>query len=155
MRKLFATTFAITAMLSLVVGIAFAWTSSASSSNSIGYGSLQVGVDAAQTSNQLYPTGAPIRVLTGSIINNTPTNPGIAVRVDGANPGTFQHTGVSGEGCSGAIAGQVVQTDGNFVQPGGNAGGGFAIDVTIATDASNECQGETLNYNYTVNVTTD
>ena len=85
MRKIFGLTFAFSAILALIVGVAFAWTAStAATPSSATGGTLSVApYGAAGTNNQLYPTGNPISVLTGAIQNNTLANPGVSVYITG------------------------------------------------------------------------
>lgn len=150
MRKLFLSTIGISAILTLSLGIAFAWTSTATNS---GYtasgGSLSVAiVNDAYTGNVLYPTGTPIAVLTGQIQNNTPANPGIGVYITG---GTV--TGITQPLCasSGAVA---VSDSGWLILPGGWTGGAWSASLTMPVGAPDACQGLAFSYNVNVAVAT-
>jgi len=148
-RKIFGLTFAFSAILALIVGVAFAWSAStAATTSSATGGTLSVApYGAAPTSNQLYPTGNPIAVLTGQIQNNTPANPGVNVMINSSNPGAV----VLANTC--ASSGQVVATDTSQVAPG-NAGGGWEVDLTMPGNAPDSCKGAPLPFAYTINVVT-
>jgi hypothetical protein len=153
-RKLFAGTFALSAVLALIVGVAFAWTTSSSSSDSSTAGALNVtlyGVNG--TSNALYPNATMTTVLTGQINNQTAANPGIAVHIADA-PGTVSITD-AGACPTAYLSGQVVRTDNSLVQPSGPAGGGWAVQLAMATDAPDTCQSAIVAYTYTINTTTN
>jgi hypothetical protein len=150
MRKLFLAIMSVSAVAVLLGGVAFAWTTTASGGYTTATGSLNVSLyNVAYTSNVLYPTGAPIEVVTGEIINNTPNNPGIAVRITDGNI-----TGISAPEC-GVSDGGVAVTNGNPVAAGGNYGGGWAAYLKMWTGAPNSCEGGSISYTVNIDVTTN
>ncbi len=150
MRKVFLTIIGVSAALTLVLGVAFAWTSTASFSDNASAGSLSVAVyGAANTSNQLYPTNNPIAVVTGAIQNNTPANPGINVYLTG---GSVSSGGGYYDACY--MSGSVGSINNTQVPPGGNAGGAWTAFLTMPGNAPDGCQGATIPYNVTLNVAT-
>ena len=150
MRKLFLAIMSVSAVAVLLGGVAFAWTTTASGGYTTATGSLNVSLyNVAYTGNVLYPTGAPIEVVAGEIQNNTPANPGIAVRITG---GTV--TGISAPAC-GVSNGGVGVTDGSWVAAGGYAGGGWAAYLTMPNWAPDSCQGGSISYTVNVNVDTN
>jgi hypothetical protein len=150
MRKLFLTIMSVSAAAVLLGGIAFAWTTTASGGYTTATGSLNVSLyNVAYTGNVLYPTGAPIEVVAGQIQNNTPANPGIAVRITGGNI-----TGISAPAC-GVSDGGVGVTNGSWVAQGGNYGGGWAAYLTMWTGAPDSCQGGSISYTVNIDVNTN
>ncbi len=157
MRKVFSLVFVATATLAIVVGVAVAWTSSATQSYTTPAGSLAVAIaDDHYTGNKVYPTGTDIFVLYGRIQNNTPADPGIAVQIIG---GSVDVTNAGVPTCdsfrvAGGITGNLSVQDSSFVSPGGNVGGQWYANLHMNTDAPNACQGQTISYDVIVNAGT-
>jgi len=157
MRRVFSLVFVTTATLAVLVGVGLAWTSSAGGSFQASSGSLSVALDFSNggygyIGNAVYPTNSPINVLKGQIKNNTPANPGIAVA---ATTGSVNVTGASNVACNyGTITGDIVVTNNAPVPPGGVIGDEWYARLTMTTAANNDCQGNTISYDVTVNVTT-
>ncbi len=161
MRKLFATTFGLSALLALLIGAAvYAWTGSASSNFSTTTGKISVALhNVIPTGNKVYPTNSFIAVLTGEIQNDTQANPGIAVHITGGSVSNITSNAGPGSPCNvfinaSGVIGQVVVTNGGSVGPGGAAGGGWRADLAMGPSAPNDCQDRTLSYTVTVNVAT-
>ncbi len=164
MRKLFATTFGLSALLALLIGAAvYAWTGSANGNFNATTGRLGPFALAnfSNTGNQVFPTGDFINEQNGQIRNNTSANPGIAVHITG---GSVSNVSSSSVQCNSFIAndglgkpgidGQVRVTDSSNVGPGGQAGGGWGADLRMKTNAPVDCQAQLLSYTVTVNVAT-
>ncbi len=156
MRKLFMGTLITSLLGALVVGAALAWTGSAVENYNTSAGTLSVAlysVDA--TGNAVYPTASAIYVLQGGIQNNTPANPGIAVSVQtGGAAGSVAVVSTT-DGCQGYLSGDVDLLNSSFVGPGGgNADNLWAAWLSMAENAPDICQGDTININVTVNVET-
>ena len=157
MRKVFPLVFVATATLAIIVGVAVAWTSTATQSYTTPAGSLSVAIaDDHYTGAKVYPTGTDIFVLYGRIQNNTPADPGIAVQITG---GSVNVTNAGVPTCdsfrvAGGITGNVSVQDSSLVSPGGNVGGLWYANLHMNTDAPDACQGQTLSYNVIVNVGT-
>jgi len=149
MRKLFLTVIAVSAAMTLVLGVAFAWTSSATNSYTATAGSLSVAIaNDSYTGNQVYPTASWINVVNGQIKNNTLANPGVNVFIaGGAVTGTGNFTYCH-------MAGNLRVIDGSQVAPGGNVGGWWGADLAMAGDSPNDCQGATIGYDVRVDVST-
>lgn len=150
MRKLFMTIIGLSAVLTLALGVAFAWSETATGGPyAVGTGDLSVAIYNPQaTGNLLYPTGNAIEVAYGNIQNNTLANPGIAVQATG---GFID--GITAPEC-GVSDGGVLITDNSFVQPGGFAGDLWRASLTMPTWAPNTCQAGSISYTVHVNVAT-
>jgi hypothetical protein len=156
MRKAFIIAFTVTALLALVVGGVFSWTTTASVSQDTPAGTLSADlINLADTGNYLYPTGAGIEVLTGDVRNLTPGNPGISIYATSGSVGNFV---TSNEGvCPGASNfgnGGVAFDNQNYIAPGGNWGDHWHAYAYMATNAPNGCQGVNVGYDVTVNLST-
>jgi hypothetical protein len=149
-RKLFLTIIGLSAILTLALGVAFAWSETATGGPyEVGTGDLSVAIYNPQaTGNLLYPTGSAIEVAYGNIQNNTLPNPGIAVKATG---GFID--GISVPPC-GVFDGGVSITDDSWVPPGGSAGDVWRASLTMPTWAPNSCQAGSISYTVHVNVTT-
>ena len=150
MRKVFLTIIGVSAALTLVLGVAFAWTSTANTGpQSAQAGALSVATyNVVPTGNELYPTGNPIAVLTGQIQNNTTANPGVNVYLTSGSvvfPNTIHPC---------ADSGSVAITDASQVAPGGYTGGGWTASLTMGTGAPDLCQNATQGFSVDVNVAT-
>lgn len=156
MRRLFAATFGISAMLSLIVGVAFAWTANTGKiDSSADVGELKVDVaQVKQSNNKLYPTGSPITILTGKIRNNTAANPGIDVMINANDPGSVNYLADTLACSTTHLGGNVTAIDNSPVAPGGQVGGEWAVNLVMASGAPDSCQGETISFQYQINVTT-
>jgi hypothetical protein len=155
LRKIFALVFAVTTTVGVIVGVAVAWTSSASDNFTASAGTLSVALDFSggygYIPNQVYPTNQPINVIKGRIKNNTPANPGIAVAITG---GSVVVNNTSNGACNySTITGDVVVTNGASIPPQ-TVGGEWYGRLTMGTGANDSCQGNTINYTLTVNVAT-
>lgn len=156
MRKLFSATFLVTAALAAIVGIGVAWTSSATGGTTATAGSLSVALDSSGSGygalpNLVYPSGLWTNVFVGQIKNNTPTNPGIAVTITGGSVGNI----VANQGCNySAITGNLAVTNIGPIPAGGAIGGQWYAQLNMSGAASDACQGATISYDVTVNVTT-
>jgi hypothetical protein len=149
MRKFFMTIIGGSAILTLALGVAFAWSATAATGlQNAPTGGLSVATYNVQpTGNDLYPTGNPIAVLTGQIQNNTTANPGVNVYLTGGSI-TFNPS----HPC--ADSGSVAITDGSQVAPGGSTGGGWTASLTMGTGAPDSCQNTTVPFTAVVNVLT-
>ena len=146
MRKLFMSIIGISAILTLALGVAFAWSAStAPYAATAQAGALSVALfNVNATANELYPTNTPIDVLTGGITNNTPANPGIPVYVkDGSVSST--NTCLS--------AGSLTPNNQAWVAPG-QSGDLWTVALTMPAGAPDSCQGTAVAYQVVVNVNT-
>jgi hypothetical protein len=132
----------------LALGVAFAWSTTASGSYSVGTGQLSVAlVNVADAGNLLYPTNTPILVATGNIQNNTLANPGIAVAGNGGSVDTISNGAYCG------ITDGGVTTGGGWVAPGFSTGT-WSAALTMNPFAPNDCQNIPISYAVHVNVVT-
>ncbi|MDR3632501.1 MAG: hypothetical protein P4L84_01625 [Isosphaeraceae bacterium] len=149
MRKLFMSIIGISAILTLALGVAFAWSTTGVGTYSVGTGQLSVAlVNPANAGNLLYPTNTPIVVATGNIQNNTPANPGIAV----AGNGGFID-GITDAAYCGITDGGLT-TGGGWIQPAGYQNGTWSASLTMNPFAPNDCQNIAIGYTVHVNVVT-
>jgi hypothetical protein len=151
-RKFFAGALSISTLLAMVMGVAVAWNSATGDTpGQASAGVLSVSAyNAYSTGNNLYPTGNPIAVLRGGISNNTAANPGVAVRVEGANPGDVTITGNGG--CVGT--GDVARLSNGLVNPQTSLGDLWEVSITMPSNSPTGCQGALIDFTYTVNVET-
>lgn len=158
MRLLFAVTTLVAAAAALIIGSAVAWTSSTTANGQqASAGTISVATyDIQSTGSQLYPTGIPIQVLKGGITNNTTANPGIAVHVRDPLTGSVSNLSASGSCSPTDISSTSVnRTDGSAINPGGvSLSNLWAVSLTMATGANDNCQGQTFTFDVTVNVET-
>ncbi len=157
MRKFFASAFGLTLTIALAVGVVLAWSGQAT--NVAPYtaqaGSISVSLaEVNSVNNTVYPTGSATKVLTGKIANNT-GNPGVPVWI---SSGSVAVTNAGVAACDsfrvgGGITGSVTPTDQGYVNPG-TQGGAWDAFLKMNTNAPEECQGQTLTYNVTINVNT-
>ena len=156
MRRLLAATFAISMAGVLLVGAALAWTSTLSTTRKATIGILDVKLaNVVDTGNKLYPGQCcSITVATGSIVNDTPKDPGIAVHVTSARamptppgPSGCLPPGPLGIGIRGSVDVPV-----GAIPPGGFVDWGAFL--TLSTAARNECQGQSVNYVVTFDLST-
>lgn len=157
MRRFFPSVFLVTATLAVIVGVGVAWTSSATGPATASAGSLSVALDASNPgygpiANQVYPSGSWTNVFVGQIKNNTPANPGIPVSITG---GSVVVTGASNGACNySTISGNLAVTNVGPIGPGGVIGGEWYAQLNMSSAANDSCQGNTINYDITVNVAT-
>lgn len=145
MRKLFGATFGIAAILSLVVGVAFAWTSqTASVEQTAQAGAISVALGGTEATNTpVYPGGGWTHVRSGTLVNNS----GIGVSM------TNGTAGILGSTCDYEnVSGQLRVVD-SYVAPN-TTGGKWEVDVAAESDWNNSCQGSEIRYLVTVDVTT-
>ncbi|MCO5203379.1 MAG: hypothetical protein M9925_16985 [Chloroflexi bacterium] len=158
MRKIFMGTMFASFLSAIVIGGALAWTGSATTNYAATSGSISVALaNAAYTSNQIYPTGSTINLVSGQIQNNTAANPGVAVAITGGTLTNFSSdNGVCNAwlALGGAWTGSVGVSDGSAVNPGGNVGGGWVAGVSVHPTMVNDCQNKNFTYDVTINVTT-
>lgn len=141
MRKFFASAFGLSLTAALVLGAAFAWSASTSGNFNAAMGTVSIGFhNYAPTGNAIYDGAGLTVVETGDFLNNTPTNPGLALHLLSGSI-----TGVSASGCEAYMGSGVGITDGSFVNPGGNWGGGWAASLSIV-GSPDVCQGVGVNY---------
>ncbi len=163
-RKLFATTFAISMLGVLLVGGVLAWTSTVSTSRTGTLGTLKVELaDVRDTGLKLYPdTNTPLA--TGQIVNKTPRDPGVAVHVTSARveiPDVVRAGRRFPQPCTrpflltqGTVTGSVIVDLGvTPIQPLGGFSG-WAARFILSKDSSNECQGVQFNYNVVFDLST-
>jgi hypothetical protein len=156
MRKGFFIAFTVTALLALVVGGVFSWTTTASTYGDTPAGTLSADlINMADTGNALYPTGTGIEVLTGDVRNLTPANPGISIWATSGSVGNFvtsDQTNCPGPSYIGN--GGVTFDNQNYIAPGGNWGDHWHAFAYMATNAPNACQGVNVGYDVTINLST-
>ncbi len=157
MRKLFIATFSMSLLGVLLVGAALAWTArvTAPSVNAF-IGKLAVALpneSFASTGKKLYPGVGRIPVTTGKIVNNTPSDPGVAVKVTDASISFPNAPLFPAQECAGFIGGDVDVDTNTPVGPGGGALG-FTVFLSLASNAPNSCQGKTVTYSLTFNLKT-
>jgi hypothetical protein len=156
MRKAFVVAFTVTALVALVVGGVFSWTTTASVGQDTPAGSISADlINLADTGNYLYPTGSGIEVLTGDVRNLTPANPGISIYATSGSVGSFltsDNTNCPGPSYFGD--GGVTFDNQNWIAPGGNWGDHWHAYALMSTGAPNACQGVNVGYNVTINLTT-
>ena len=142
-------------LAALVVGAVLAWTGSTSGSSTASAGSVSIAFDSyTATGNKVVPTGVDIQVAYTGFTNTGD----ISVAPDASNPGSATVTGTNSASCgSGEFnAGAVTVGPNNGYVPPGNTSGGdaFRVWLNMNTAANQACQGETIYYNVTINVTT-
>ncbi len=164
MRKLFAGVFGVSVLLAVLVGAAFAWTSSTPAHTYVNHAGT-LSVDLANVTyypnngspNQVYPTGNWIPVLQGQIVNNTPANPGIPVHITGGTVDTFTspNSNCLAALSAGFLHGKIDNINGASVAQGGGVGGWWDAYLMLQTNTpNNDCQGNNINYNVVIDVST-
>ncbi len=148
MRKFLGSAFALTLTGALVVGLAFAWTGTASSSASpstIGSISVSLVIDSY--------TGLPLlpnvnqQTAAGRVANNT----GVTVAMTGGSI-----TGINvpaNTGCNAYLGGSIVVTDSSGIATA-TTGGGWNSYLALSSSTPNPCQGLGVDYTINVDVTT-
>jgi hypothetical protein len=102
----------------------------------------------------MYPTNQPTAVLRGGLANNTPANPGINIMLDDANPGSVTIVDDSNGGNC-VLSGDVAALSFAQVAPGGGVANNlWDVVLTMGSNALDSCQGDTISYDYTLNVET-
>ncbi len=157
MRKLFIGTMVVCLLGALTIGAVLAWNGSATSPRSATAGSVSIAFNSyAPTANPVIPNDTDILVATTGFTNNGD----IAVKPNAVSPGSASVTGTSaGSNCT---AGNfltprpnTVGTNGGYVGPAGTSGGdAFHVHVQMKSGAVDACQGVTIDYSVTINVTT-
>lgn len=155
MRKFFIGTMLVSLLGALVVGAVLAWTGSTSGSSTASAGSVSIAFDSyTSTGNKVVPNDTNIMVAYTGFTNNG----AISVKPDASNPGSATVTGTNSASCgSGEFnAGTVtVGANNGYVAPSATSGGdAFDVWLNMKGAANQACQGETIYYNVTVNVTT-
>ncbi|MGE0599710.1 MAG: hypothetical protein AB7J35_11435 [Dehalococcoidia bacterium] len=145
MRKYFIGLMLSSALGAVAIGSALAWTGSGSwSGGSASAGSVSIVLtDWSPSTNKVVPTGSPIEVGTVGFLNNGD----VTVHATGGSVST------TGPYASCATGSATVSNGGN-VSPGQQYGGLVAISLTMPTDASDDCQGQSITFDITVNVET-
>jgi hypothetical protein len=152
MRKLFIGTMVVCLLGALTIGAVLAWTGSTPAKK---YNTQTGSVCAAiygesYTGNQVYPTGSAIGVLRGGFSNCT-SSPGISLSLYDANPGDVAIN--SPGGCS--LSGDVAMLSDETVSPGNTTTADrWEAQITMGAGAPNACQGQTIDYDVTINVET-
>lgn len=148
MRKFFGSAFALSLTAALVVGLAFAWTGTASSPASpstIGSVNVSLQID-SYTGLPLLPS-VNQKTASGRVNNNT----GVPVGITG---GSITGINVPGNtGCNGYVSGSVVDTDSSAIATG-TTGGGWDSYLALLSTTPNACQNLGVDYTINVDVTT-
>ncbi|HSW41817.1 MAG TPA: hypothetical protein VLM76_04855 [Patescibacteria group bacterium] len=148
MRKFFASAFGLSLTAAIVLGVAFAWSASASRDFASQTGQVSIKIDDAWAGTQVvYDGGGWAHVMTGNFANITPANPGLPLQLTG---GSITNITTPGHpGCAGLMSGAVNITGPSFVAPQ-SVGGGWAAFLRMDGDVGNACQNQVVNY--TVNL---
>jgi hypothetical protein len=152
MRKLFIGTILVSLLGALVIGTVLAWTGSTPAKKYYtATGTVCATISGEHyTGNQVYPTGSPVGVLRGGFANCT-TSPGINLSLYDANPGDVAIN--SPGGCS--LSGDVAMLSDEWVAPGyTTTADRWEAQITMGTGAGDGCQGQTIDYDVTINVET-
>jgi hypothetical protein len=155
-RKLFIGTMLTSLLGAAVIGGVLAWTGSAGGSTTATAGTVSIAFNNyLPTGTAVSPTGLDTWVATTGFTNNGT----IAVQPDGGNPGAANVTSTSNALCDTSNFAtprpNTVGGDSGPVNPANNSGNdAFRIYVRMASGAVNACQGVTINYDVTINVTT-
>jgi hypothetical protein len=152
MRKTFMIAFSVTALVALVIGGAYTWTTGATGGGEFASGSISGAiVNVEPTGNVLYPLGQDVSdyipVLQGDIKNTTPANPGIAIH---AVAGGGNVTG--GGGCG--VTGWVMEfADQNAIPPG-QEGNHWTWSAAMPESAPDSCQSQSFTTTLFVSLST-
>jgi hypothetical protein len=140
----------------LVVGGVLAWTGSVSGSSTATAGAVSIAFNNyIPTGNAVNPSDLDTQVASTGFTNNG----SYAVAPDAGNPGSANVTGTSAVGCDTTNfwtpRANTVGGDSGLVSPANNSGNdAFRIYVNMKSGALNACQGVTISYDVTINVTT-
>lgn len=145
MRKLFIGTMLTSLLGAAVIGGALAWTGSTpAASVTASSGAVAVVISGYNpTGNLVVPTATDIKVADAGITNNGD----ITVHVTGGSV-TVTNLGVCG------ITGSVGNINGGNVAPATSFAPLYDVFLNMPTGAPNGCQGQTINYDLTINVAT-
>jgi hypothetical protein len=132
--------FSVTALLALVIGGAYTWTTSATGGGEFASGSISGAIVEVQpTGNVLYPLGQDVSdyipVLQGKIKNTTPANPGIAIH---AVAGAGNVLGPCG------VTGWVMEFANQDPIAPGETGDPWTWSAAMPEGAPDSCQNETF-----------
>ena len=149
MRKLFIGTIVVSLLGALVIGAALAWTGSTTGSGSATAGGVGV------TFNNWVPTGNPVVPNDNwiQVADTGFTNTGdITVHATGGSVSGIDVPG--GGACNDNLLGAVNVSDGSNVLPGNSIGDAYDVFLKMDTLAEDDCQGDTINYSVTIDVST-
>ena len=150
MRKLFLMIMSVSALAVVFGGVAYAWTTTATSpAFTTNGGALNVAITGAvYNGNEMYPTDTWTPVVYGFVLNNTSADPGVPVIVTGGS--------VTGDGnYQACISNSKVDVIGvGPIAAGGNQGGEWQASLAMPTNALQSCMGLALGYSVTINVAT-
>jgi hypothetical protein len=147
MRKFFLALMLSSALGALVIGGALAWTGSTSGSDSATAGSVGVAFyNYVGTGLPVVPNNSWIKVAESGFTNIG----GIAVHATGGSVPAINVPG--GTACNDNLLGAVNVFDNTTVNPTGSIGHAYDIFLKMDTGAEDDCQGDTINYNVTINV---
>lgn len=148
MRKIFGSVFALTLTAALVVGLAFAWTGTASSPASPStIGAVNVSLQIDTYSGLPLLPGVNQWTASGRVNNNT----GVPVAITG---GSINGINVpANTGCNGYVSGSIVVTNGGGI-PTATTGGGWDSYLALLSTTPNACQSLGVDYTINVDVTT-
>ena len=148
MRKFFASAFGLSLTAALVLGVAFAWSTSGqrSFSNEMGTISIAVPDSPSYNDNIVYDGAGWIPVSYGTFKNTTPANPGVSLHLTGGDVVvTWAELG-----CNAWMAGKLDVDGSLWAAPGATASGTPWIANLRIDGSPDACQGQDLDY--TVNL---
>ncbi len=150
MRKLFAGTFVVSTALAVIVGVAFAWTTTVYDRRQITIGTLQISLANIQpTDTPLVPTGELISVMTGQIRNDSTT----PVRYLSGNINRYSTSNESA--CPSQLLMPNLAVENDAPIPPGETGDLWIIQFSLDPMAPPTCQGVAVDFDFAISATTD
>lgn len=156
MRRLFIGTMLTSLLGAAVIGGVLAWTGSVSGSSQATAGTVSIAFNNyTPTGNAVSPNAADTLVANTGFTNNGT----IAVSPDAGSPGSANVTGTSAGSCDASNFNtprtNTVGGDSGSVAPAASSGNdAFRMYVNMKSGAVDACQGVTISYDVTINVTT-